>query len=84
MHSLAKNLLLVCIRLYRFVLSPWLGNHCRFHPTCSAYALQAIEEHGAWRGSYLTVKRLSCCHPWHEGGLDPVPTSANNTKNNFD
>jgi len=61
------------IKFYRYVISPWVGHHCRFHPTCSSYALDAIERFGALRGSYLTIIRLSKCHPWHEGGLDPVP-----------
>ena len=61
------------IKFYRYVISPWVGHHCRFHPTCSSYALTAIERFGALRGSYLTLVRLSKCHPWHEGGLDPVP-----------
>lgn len=84
MHSLSKNLLLAGIKLYRLILSPWLGNHCRFHPTCSVYALQAIEAHGALRGGWLAVKRVCSCHPWHEGGLDPVPSSADSLKNNYD
>ncbi len=61
------------IKFYRYVISPWVGHHCRFYPTCSSYALTAVERFGALRGSYLTVIRLSKCHPWHEGGLDPVP-----------
>ena len=61
------------IRAYRFFLSPWLGNQCRFYPTCSYYTQEAIEKHGAWRGSYLGAKRLLRCHPWCEGGFDPVP-----------
>ena len=61
------------IKFYRFVISPWVGHHCRFYPTCSSYALDAVERFGALRGSYLTLIRLSKCHPWHEGGLDPVP-----------
>ncbi len=82
MHGLSKKLLLTFIKLYQLILSPWLGNHCRFHPTCSVYAAEAIETHGALRGSWLAVKRLSCCHPWHEGGIDPVP-SPHNAKSNF-
>lgn len=65
--------LLTLIGFYRYVISPWLGYHCRFHPTCSSYAMTAIERFGALRGSYLTLRRLSKCHPWHEGGFDPVP-----------
>lgn len=65
--------LIQLIRTYRFLLSPWLGQHCRFQPTCSDYALQAIERHGSLRGTWLAVRRLSKCHPWHAGGFDPVP-----------
>ncbi|PPE68842.1 membrane protein insertion efficiency factor YidD [Caldimonas thermodepolymerans] len=68
-----KRALLVLIRGYRLLLSPWLGAGCRFHPTCSAYALEAIERHGAGAGSYLTARRLLRCGPWCEGGIDPVP-----------
>ena len=58
---------------YRLLLKPWLGNACRFEPTCSAYALQALAQHGAAKGSALTGWRLLRCHPWCNGGLDPVP-----------
>lgn len=61
------------VRAYRFFLSPWLGSACRFEPTCSRYALEALEAHGAAAGSYLTLHRLARCHPWCDGGLDPVP-----------
>jgi putative membrane protein insertion efficiency factor len=61
------------IYMYRYTLSPILGNQCRFDPTCSRYAEQAVKRHGAWRGSNLAVKRILKCHPWHEGGIDPVP-----------
>ena len=61
------------IRLYQWVESPWLGPKCRFHPSCSQYALEAIERFGALRGAYLAVRRLARCHPWHPGGFDPVP-----------
>ncbi len=63
------------IHLYRWFLSPILGRHCRFHPTCSAYALEAIEEHGVIRGYGLAVKRICRCHPWGAAGYDPVPKS---------
>ena len=61
------------VKAYRLLLSPWLGNSCRFEPTCSVYAVGALERHGALAGSYLTVKRLGRCGPWCEGGHDPVP-----------
>ena len=67
------RLMLFVIRAYRYLLSPWWGNQCRFDPTCSAYAMQAIKEHGALRGSWLALRRLTKCHPWHHGGFDPVP-----------
>ena len=61
------------IRLYQLFIAPMLGPRCRFHPSCSAYAAEAITRHGALAGLWLTVKRLARCHPGHEGGLDPVP-----------
>ncbi|MDT8320255.1 MAG: membrane protein insertion efficiency factor YidD [Xanthomonadales bacterium] len=61
------------IRAYQRLLSPFLGNHCRFTPTCSQYAAEAIAGHGAWRGSWLAIKRIGRCHPLCEGGYDPVP-----------
>jgi putative membrane protein insertion efficiency factor len=67
------RLLLALIRGYRFLLSPWWGNQCRFTPSCSEYAMHAIQDHGALRGSWLALRRLSKCHPWHAGGFDPVP-----------
>lgn len=68
-----QALFLLLIRGYRLLLSPWFGSQCRFHPTCSAYAEEAIHTHGAWKGLALVIFRLGKCHPWHAGGLDPVP-----------
>jgi putative membrane protein insertion efficiency factor len=68
-----QQLLIAGVKTYRLLLSPWLGSSCRFTPTCSAYALQALDKHGAGTGSYLTLKRLSRCQPWCRGGHDPVP-----------
>lgn len=68
-----RNILTAPIRLYRYAVSPLLGPSCRYHPTCSSYALRAIEVHGPMRGSWLAVTRIARCHPWHEGGFDPVP-----------
>jgi uncharacterized protein len=65
--------LIALVKGYRLLLSPWLGSSCRFTPTCSAYSLQALEQHGAARGSYLTLVRIARCHPWCDGGHDPVP-----------
>jgi uncharacterized protein len=61
------------IRGYQLAISPLLGPCCRFYPSCSHYALEAIDTHGALRGTWLTIKRISRCHPFHEGGFDPVP-----------
>ena len=68
-----RRVLMHMVRGYRLVLSPWLGNACRFEPTCSAYALGALERHGAFAGSALTVWRIGRCHPFCAGGHDPVP-----------
>lgn len=68
-----KFLLLLLLHFYRKVISPYLGNNCRFHPTCSMYAIQAIEKYGAMRGSWLAIKRIGKCHPLHPGGIDEVP-----------
>lgn len=73
---MVREALMGLVRGYRLLLSPWLGSACRFEPTCSAYALQALENHGAAAGSYLTVARLLRCHPWCAGGHDPVPEKA--------
>jgi hypothetical protein len=68
-----KALLQLPIQLYRWLISPMLGTNCRYHPSCSAYALEAIEKHGAARGSWLSVRRVCRCHPWGGDGYDPVP-----------
>ncbi|HXW64614.1 MAG TPA: membrane protein insertion efficiency factor YidD [Burkholderiaceae bacterium] len=69
------RILLVLLRAYQFALSPLLGNQCRFAPTCSQYALEAIERFGPGRGVLLALGRLLRCHPWHAGGWDPVPSA---------
>ncbi|MDR3352729.1 MAG: membrane protein insertion efficiency factor YidD [Zoogloeaceae bacterium] len=68
-----KKSLVFLIRIYQYAFSPFLGQHCRFHPSCSEYAREALERYGVLRGGWLGVKRLCRCHPWHPGGFDPVP-----------
>ena len=68
-----KWLLLLLVRFYRRFISRLLPASCRFYPTCSAYAQEALEVHGAFRGGFLTVRRICKCHPWNPGGMDPVP-----------
>ena len=68
-----KPLLLALIRFYQYAISPLLGRRCRFFPSCSEYAVEALDKHGARKGSLLAFKRLSHCHPWNPGGFDPVP-----------
>ena len=67
------RLMIAVVRLYQRVLSPFLGNVCRFEPSCSRYAVACLESHGALRGSLLSIRRLSKCHPFHPGGFDPPP-----------
>jgi putative membrane protein insertion efficiency factor len=69
-----RSLLIRLIKAYQYLISPFLGPSCRFHPTCSHYAIEAISEHGVLKGGYLSVRRIIKCHPLHEGGHDPVPT----------
>ena len=68
-----KLLLLALIRIYKYAISPILGRRCRFFPSCSEYAAEALEKHGALNGARLGLKRISRCHPWNPGGFDPVP-----------
>lgn len=75
-----KWLLLKIIRIYQLFLSPVLGSNCRFEPTCSCYTHQAIETHGAIKGTWLGIRRIGKCHPWNEGGYDPVPSRENHSK----
>ena len=77
MISILKVLLTAPIRAYKFFLSPWLGQSCRFTPTCSSYAIEAIETWGPGRGLLLGAKRIGRCHPWCTGGHDPVPKPDN-------
>ncbi len=72
MSPLAR-LLALPIRGYRLILSPWVGWHCRYHPTCSAYALEALEKHGGLKGGWLALRRIARCNPWGSCGYDPVP-----------
>lgn len=73
LQALPRRLLIALVKGYRLLLSPWLGSSCRFVPTCSAYSLDALQQHGAGMGSYLTLRRLVRCHPFCAGGHDPVP-----------
>ncbi|MGH8970267.1 MAG: membrane protein insertion efficiency factor YidD [Actinomycetes bacterium] len=74
-----RRLLILPIRVYQLVVSPLLGPRCRFYPSCSAYAIEAIATHGALRGLYLGTRRLLRCHPWNPGGVDPVPPKRSGT-----
>jgi len=75
LYELPRNTLIALVRGYRLLLSPWVGSQCRFEPTCSAYALESLQLHGAAAGSYLAARRVLRCHPWCDGGLDPVPAA---------
>jgi hypothetical protein len=68
-----RKLILIPIRFYQLFISPLLGSNCRFSPTCSEYAFEAVKEFGVIKGLKMSVKRIGKCHPWHEGGFDPLP-----------
>lgn len=68
-----RHVLIALVRLYQVLISPLLGSNCRFTPTCSAYSVEALQKHGAWKGGWLAIKRISRCHPWGGDGYDPVP-----------
>ncbi|MBT3346929.1 MAG: membrane protein insertion efficiency factor YidD [Thiotrichales bacterium] len=68
-----SKILIWLVRGYQIILSPWIGQSCRFNPTCSSYAIDALREYGALRGSWMAIRRIGRCHPWNEGGNDPVP-----------
>ncbi len=75
-YHLPQQVLMGLVKAYRLLLSPWLGSSCRFEPTCSAYSLKALEQHGVIAGTTLTVYRLVRCQPWCQGGHDPVPQTS--------
>ena len=70
-----RRAVIACLRAYQLIVRPWLGQRCRFHPGCSSYAIEALERHGALRGSWLAARRVLRCHPFHPGGHDPVPAA---------
>jgi uncharacterized protein len=75
-NALSKTLawpLIQLVRFYRLAISPWLGGNCRYVPTCSSYAIEALQIHGVFKGSYLAAKRIARCNPWGGSGYDPVP-----------
>lgn len=74
------HLVALPVRAYRLLASPWVGHGCRYQPTCSAYALEALERHGAFRGSWLTLRRIGRCHPLGGSGYDPVPPARNKNR----
>ena len=74
LNKVATFPLLLLIRGYQLIISPLLGSHCRFMPTCSEYAMESLRSHGLIKGSYLTIKRIGKCHPWGGHGYDPIPT----------
>jgi len=79
-HHLLKNLLVLPIRIYQLVLSPLLGKNCRYTPTCSHYSIEAIQEWGIFRGSWMAIRRIVSCNPWGGFGYDPVPKNLKKVK----
>ena len=75
-----RFVIITALKCYKAFISPVLGNNCRFYPSCSTYAMEAVEVHGAIKGCYLAARRLLKCHPFHEGGIDPVPEKFGNKK----
>lgn len=73
LRDIFKKFLLILVKVYQYAISPFLGNNCRYYPSCSHYMIEAIETHGILKGLYLGTRRLLRCHPWHEGGIDLVP-----------
>jgi putative membrane protein insertion efficiency factor len=71
--TLLARIVALPVRAYRLIGSPWVGHNCRYQPTCSAYALEALEKHGALKGTWLALRRIGRCHPWGDSGYDPVP-----------
>jgi len=71
--AMYKTLLIKLVRGYQLLISPFLGNNCRYVPSCSTYTIEAMEKWGPWRGLWMGIRRVGRCHPWHEGGYDPVP-----------
>ncbi len=71
--TLGARILSLPVKAYRLIFSPWVGHNCRYQPTCSAYALEALEKHGAFKGGWLAARRILRCHPWGKSGYDPVP-----------
>lgn len=71
--NIIQKIIIYLIKVYQVGISPYIGAHCRYTPTCSTYFIQAVEKYGALKGSFLGIKRILRCHPWHPGGYDPVP-----------
>ncbi|MGB1447917.1 MAG: membrane protein insertion efficiency factor YidD [Arenicellales bacterium] len=68
-----QKILVILLKGYQYLVSPWFGQTCRFYPSCSCYAIEAVEKRGVLMGLWLTIRRIGRCHPWHPGGFDPVP-----------